>query len=134
MTISLKKSSWLLGTISCVFNRWSRYICSFCNQSQPWLFQSSEEWEWIHPLLCIIIIYCAHQSKTSEWNCEMEPHSLYVDGKAKNVNLSVFQEQNKQIKNSPSKWRILLFWYCVLTSSWTDTFFMRLFKSLHTHP
>lgn len=32
-----------------------------------------------------------------------EPHSLYVDGKPKNVNVSVFQEQKKQAKNSPSK-------------------------------
>lgn len=63
-----------------------------------------------------------------------EPHSLYVDGKTNNVKLSVFQEQNKQIKKSPSKWRVWVFWCGVLTSSWTHTFFIILFKSLHTHP
>lgn len=42
---------------------------------------------------------------------EGEPHSLYVDGKPNIVKLSVFQEQNKQIKKFTLQVkRFLLFW------------------------
>ena len=38
-----------------------------------------------------------------------ETYSLYIDGKPDNVNWSVLQEQNKQIKNSTSQQAVQFF-------------------------